>query len=119
MPSDNVFSGLKVLDMASFIAGPAATTVLSDFGADVIKVEPPGMGDPYRFFYKTPPNPTAHENYAWHLTNRNKRGIAVDLKSPRAKDIVERLVKWADVLVINFPHPVRKRLNLTYENVAP
>jgi crotonobetainyl-CoA:carnitine CoA-transferase CaiB-like acyl-CoA transferase len=45
--------------------------------------------------------------------------MAVDLKSPRATEILERLVKWADVLVINFPHPVRKRLKLTYEDVSP
>src|SRR5580704_16311894 len=109
MSVESVFSGLKVVDLASFIAGPAATTILSDFGAEVIKVEPPGTGDPYRYFYTTPPNPAARDNYAWHLTNRNKRGIAVDLKSPQAKSILERLVKWADVLVVNFPHPVRKR----------
>jgi crotonobetainyl-CoA:carnitine CoA-transferase CaiB-like acyl-CoA transferase len=119
MTVESVFTGLKVVDLASFIAGPAATTVLSDFGADVIKVEPPGIGDPYRLYYKTPPNPVAHDNYAWHLTNRNKRGIALDLKSLRAMEVVERLVKWADVLVVNFPHPVRKRLNLTYEVLAP
>ncbi|WP_263358584.1 CaiB/BaiF CoA transferase family protein [Acidicapsa ligni] len=119
MTSNNIFSGLKVLDLASFIAGPAATTVLSDFGAEVIKIEPPGMGDPYRFFYKTAPNPTTHENYAWHLTNRNKRGMALDLKSPSAAIILERLVKWADVLVTNFPHPVRKKLKLTFEDVGP
>jgi crotonobetainyl-CoA:carnitine CoA-transferase CaiB-like acyl-CoA transferase len=119
MTIESVFTGLKVVDLASFIAGPAATTVLSDFGADVIKVEPPGIGGPHRLYYKTPPNPVAHDNYAWHLTNRNKRGIALDLKSLRATEVVERLVKWADVLVVNFPHPVRKRLNLTYEVLAP
>src|ERR1700680_4139440 len=119
MAGESVFWGLKVLDFASFIAGPAATTILSDFGAEVIKVEPPGVGDPYRFLYKTPPNPASPENYAWHLTNRNKRGIALDLKSPRVKDIIERLVRWADVVVVNFPHPVRKRLKLTYEDIAP
>jgi ABC-type histidine transport system ATPase subunit len=53
------------------------------------------------------------------LANRNKQGLAVHLKSPHAREILERLVKWADVLVINFPHPVRKRLKLTYEDVAP
>ncbi|MEI9975850.1 MAG: CoA transferase [Ignavibacteriota bacterium] len=57
MSNDNVFTGLKVVDFASFIAGPAAATVLSDYGADVIKVEPPGVGDPYRFFHKTAPIP--------------------------------------------------------------
>ena len=119
MAEESIFSGLKVVDLASFLAGPGAATVLSDFGAEVIKVEPPGIGDPHRITYKIPPNPTANENYGWHLSNRNKRGMAVDLKSPHAKEILERLVKWADVLVINFPHPVRKRLKLTYEDVAP
>jgi crotonobetainyl-CoA:carnitine CoA-transferase CaiB-like acyl-CoA transferase len=119
MAVQNIFSGLKVVDLASFIAGPGAATILSDFGAEVIKVEAPGSGDPHRHTYKIPPQPNSHENYAWHLDNRNKRGMAVDLKSPHAKEILERLVKWADVLIINFPQPVRKRLKLTYEDVAP
>ena len=119
MANDNIFSGLKVVDMASFIAGPGAATILSDFGAEVVKVEPPGFGDPYRNVYKMPPQPASSDNYAWHLDNRNKRGMAIDLKSPRAPEILERLVKWADVLVINFPPPVRKRLKLTYEEIAP
>jgi formyl-CoA transferase len=117
--AENIFSGLNVVDLASFIAGPGAATILSDFGADVIKVEPPGSGDPHRHTYKIPPQPRADDNYAWHLANRNKRGLAVDLKSPHAKEILERLVKWADVLITNFPRPVRKRLKLTYEDVAP
>ena len=78
MKTDGIFSGLKVVDLASFIAGPAATTVLSDFGADVVKVEPPGIGDPYRYFFKTPPSPALAENYSWQLTNRNKRSVVVD-----------------------------------------
>jgi crotonobetainyl-CoA:carnitine CoA-transferase CaiB-like acyl-CoA transferase len=119
MASDNLFSGLKVLDFASFIAGPAATTVLSDFGADVVKVEPPGIGDPYRYLYLTPPNPRLKENYTWQLTNRNKRSLAVDLKNPKAGEVLARLVKWADVLVTNFPPRVRKGLKLNYEDVGP
>ena len=118
MATDNIFSGLKVVDLASFIAGPGAATILSDFGAEVIKIEPPGVGDPYRLVYKMPPQPSSTENYAWHLDNRNKRGMALDLKSPQAKEILKRLVKWADVLVINFPPPVRQRLKLTYEDIA-
>jgi formyl-CoA transferase len=117
--TNNIFSGLKVVDLASFLAGPGAATILSDFGAEVIKVEPPGIGDPHRFTYKIPPQPVSHENYPWQLSNRNKRGMAVDLKSPQSREILERLVKWADVLVVNFPHPVRKRLQLTYEDLEP
>src|SRR6476646_5580798 len=108
MNSDNIFSGLKVVDLASFIAGP---------GADVIKVEPP-TGDAWRNGYRIPPQPRSHDNYPWHLNNRNKRGLALDLKSPQAQDILERRVKWADVLIVNTPHPARKKLKLEYEDVA-
>src|SRR2546427_303286 len=117
MMSDNIFSGLKVVDLASFIAGPSAAVILSDFGADVIKVEPP-TGDLWRFVYKVPPQPRAKDNYLWHLNNRNKRGMAVDLKSPDAVKILERLVRWADVMIVNTPHPARKRLKLEYDDVA-
>ena len=116
---ESIFSGLKVVDFASYIAGPAATTILSDFGATVIKVEPPGTGDPYRHFYAIPPNPISEHNYAWQLTNRNKRGLALDLKSPAARDIVTRLAQWADVIVVNFPPKIKEKLGLTYEALAP
>jgi len=67
---------------------------------------------------KFPPQPRAKDNYPWHLNNRNKRGLAVDLKSPQALEILQRLVKWADVLIVNTPHPARKRLKLEYEDVT-
>src|SRR5271154_1881041 len=117
MNSDNIFSGLKVVDLASFIAGPGAAVILSDFGAEVIKVEPPS-GDLQRIVYKIPPQPRAKVNYPWHLDNRNKRGLALDLKSPRAQEVLERLVKWADVMIVNTPHPARKKLGLEYEDVV-
>ena len=115
--TDNIFSGLKVVDFASFIAGPSAAVILSDFGADVIKVEPPA-GDMWRNAHHIPPQPQAADPYPWHLTNRNKRGITLDLKSPSARPVVERLVKWADVLIVNTPHPARKRLKLEYDDLA-
>jgi crotonobetainyl-CoA:carnitine CoA-transferase CaiB-like acyl-CoA transferase len=115
----HVFSDLKVLDLASYIAGPAATTILADFGADVIKIEPPGTGDVYRFFSAMPPNPVADTNYAWQLTNRNKRSIALDLKSSEAKEVLVRLVQWADVVVVNFPPRVKAALGVTYEALSP
>ncbi|HXQ70172.1 MAG TPA: CoA transferase [Pyrinomonadaceae bacterium] len=118
MTTDNIFSGLKVVDLASFIAGPSAAVILSDFGADVIKVEPPS-GDMWRIGNKIPPQPQAKDPYQWHLANRNKRGIALDLKSPSAQQVLEKLVKWADVLIVNTPHRARKKLKLEYEDVAP
>src|ERR1700761_9579893 len=99
---ESVFADLKVVDFVSYIAGPASATILSEFGATVIKVEPPGSGDAYRQLYTLPPNPISEHNYAWQLTNRNKRSIALDLKAPEAKDVLSRLVQWADVVVINF-----------------
>ena len=117
MTNDNIFSGLKVVDFASFIAGPAAAVILSDFGADVIKVEPPS-GDMWRIANNLPPQPQSKDAYPFHLNNRNKRGIALNLKSPDAQPVIERLVKWADVFIVNTPHPARKRLKLEYDDVA-
>src|SRR4051812_26161522 len=117
MATENIFSGLKVVDLASFIAGPSAAVILSDFGADVIKVEPPS-GDTWRIGHKIPPQPQAKDAYPFHLQNRNKRGIALDLKSPSAQQVLERLVKWADVFIVNTPHPARKKLKLEYDDVV-
>jgi crotonobetainyl-CoA:carnitine CoA-transferase CaiB-like acyl-CoA transferase len=117
MTSDNIFSGLKVVDLASFIAGPSAAVILSDFGADVIKVEPPS-GDLWRIGHQIPPQPQARDAYPWHLANRNKRGITLDLKSPSASPVLEKLVKWADVLIVNTPHPARKKLRLEFDDIA-
>src|SRR6201996_1699366 len=117
MANDNIFSGLKVVDLASFIAGPSAAVILSDFGADVIKVEPPS-GDLWRIGNKLPPQPVSKDAYPWHLANRNKRSIALDLKSTSAAQVLEKLVKWADVLIVNTPHPARKKLKLEYDDVG-
>src|SRR5437667_4372656 len=117
MPNDNIFSGLKVVDFASFIAGPSAAVILSDFGADVIKVEPPS-GYLWRHGHEIPPQPQAKDAYPFQLANRNKRSITLDLKSPGAQSVLERLVRWADVFIVNTPHPARKKLKLEYEDVA-
>src|SRR3979411_2334232 len=117
MAADNIFSGLKVVALGTFIAGPGAAVILSDFGADVIKVEPPA-GDLWRHGHQIPPQPQAKDPYPLHLANRNKRGITRDLKSSSAQPILQRLVKWADVLIVNTPHPARKRLKLEYDDVV-
>jgi crotonobetainyl-CoA:carnitine CoA-transferase CaiB-like acyl-CoA transferase len=117
MTTENIFSGLKVVDFSSFVAGPAAAVILSDFGADVLKVEPPS-GDLWRHGNQVPPQPVSKDPYQFHLNNRNKRGLTLDLKSPDAQPILERLVKWADVFIVNTPHPARKKLQLEYEDVV-
>src|SRR5260370_23908144 len=117
MTEGNIFSGLKVVDLSSFIAGPGAATILSDFGADVVKVEPP-EGELWRKGQKIPPQPHSEEAYPFQLANRNKRGVAVNLKAASAQQVLERLAKWADVFIVNTPHAARKKLKLEYDDVA-
>jgi crotonobetainyl-CoA:carnitine CoA-transferase CaiB-like acyl-CoA transferase len=117
--TDGIFAGLKVIDCASFIAAPAAATVLSDFGADVIKIEPPGEGDLYRTLHTRPGSPKSPRDYAWMLDSRNKRGLALDLKAPGGHDVLQRLVKTADVFITNMPLPVRRRLKIAHADLAP
>jgi crotonobetainyl-CoA:carnitine CoA-transferase CaiB-like acyl-CoA transferase len=114
-----IFEGLKVIDCASFIAAPAAATVLSDFGAEVIKIEPPGTGDPYRHLPKMPGQPSGDLNYAWMLESRNKRSLALDLSKPDGQAVLRRLVTEADVFITNFPPNVRQRLRITYDDLGP
>jgi formyl-CoA transferase len=112
-------AGLTVLDVSSFIAAPAAAVMLGDFGADVIKVEPPGAGDPHRNSYLNPNYPRSDVNFPWQLDGRNKRSVALDLKHPAGRAAFDRLLARADVMIVNFPAPVRERLRLRYEDVAP
>lgn len=114
-----IFEGLKVLDCASFIAAPAAATVLSDFGAEVIKIEPPGAGDPYRNLPNLPSYPASSNNYAWILEARNKKSLALDLAKPEGQQILRRLVGDADVFITNFPPAVRGRLGISYAELGP
>ena len=114
-----IFEGLKVLDCASFIAAPAAATVLADFGAEVIKIEPPGSGDPYRHLPKLPGYPVSPHNFAWMLESRNKRSLALDLGKPEGQAVLHRLAAEADVFITNYPPAVRGRLGITYAELAP
>jgi crotonobetainyl-CoA:carnitine CoA-transferase CaiB-like acyl-CoA transferase len=114
--TDSLFTGLKVIDCASWVAGPAAETMLSDFGADVIKIEPPDAGDPWR---ASSPIPGKKVDYYWQLTSRNKRSLALDLKHPDEQAVLYRLVASADVFITNFPLPVRDRLRMAPADLTP
>ena len=114
-----IFDGLKVLDCASFIAAPAAATVLSDFGADVIKIEPPLTGDPYRNLPNLPGYPHSEHNFAWMLEARNKKSLALDLSKPEGQVVLHRLAAQADVFITNYPPQVRERLGITHAHLAP
>lgn len=112
-----MFSGLRVLDAASFVAAPAAATILADFGADVIKIEPPVGGDPMRTFHLAPGlTPTEHA-YFWTVLARNKRSVALDLKLAEEREKLYALVRTADVFITNMPLKARERLGITWDDL--
>jgi crotonobetainyl-CoA:carnitine CoA-transferase CaiB-like acyl-CoA transferase len=112
-------AGIRVLDVASFIAAPVAATVLGDYGADVIKVEPPGEGDPNRTIAIVAAGyPKSPVSYPWHLDSRGKRSLAIDLKNENARAAFDRIIASADVLITNYPLAARVRLRLDYDAVA-
>jgi crotonobetainyl-CoA:carnitine CoA-transferase CaiB-like acyl-CoA transferase len=105
--------GIHVLDLSRVLAGPYATMMLGDLGADVIKVEQPNGGDDTRLW--GPPfmsTATGRESTYFLATNRNKRSITVDLKDPDERPFIEQMVRWADVIVENFRPGVMDRLDL-------
>ena len=112
-----IFQGLKVIDCGSFIAAPAAATILSDFGADVIKIEPPG-GDSLRSLSRMPGHPKSDQNYPWLVSSRNKRSLEMDLGKPEARAVLTRLVARSDIFITNFPSSVRKKLGVTYHALS-
>ncbi|HVZ06292.1 CaiB/BaiF CoA transferase family protein [Rhodopila sp.] len=116
--TEPLFAGLRVIDCASYVAAPAATTVLADFGAEVIKIEPPGGGDPWRSQYKRPGMPDADHNHPWLMDNRNKKGLVLDLKSPNGLQVLHRLLARSDIFVTNTPLPGRARLGIRYRDLA-
>lgn len=107
-------AGIRVLDFSHFIAGPYATMMLADFGADVLKVEAPGRGDDFRHYPPVDAEMPA-QGASFFFANRNKRSVALDLKNPRAQEIVKQLVAASDVLVENFSTGVMQRFGLDWE----
>jgi len=97
-PASGPLAGLKVLELGQLIAGPFAAKTLADFGADVVKIETPGAGDPLRKWRLLKDGTSVW----WQVQSRNKRSVALDLKDPAAQDIVRRLATDADVLIENF-----------------
>lgn len=105
-------TGITVLDLSAYIAGPYGCSLLADLGAEVIKIEPPS-GDTLRQYPSTLPG----ESRAFLGVNRSKRGLVLDLKKPEGLEVLLRLVKDADVLVHNFRPSVPGRLGIDYESL--
>src|SRR5260370_7938891 len=105
-------TGLKVIDLSHVMAGPTCTMLLADMGADVIKVERVPGGDDARRM--TPPA-IASESAAFLIMNRNKRGIALDLKTEAGRTVLSRLLQNADVLLENYRRGAMERMGFGYE----
>ncbi|MBI2234555.1 MAG: CoA transferase [Micavibrio aeruginosavorus] len=114
-------AGLRVLDLSRVLAGPACTQILGDLGADIIKVERPGVGDDTRK-WGPPFLKDAHGNdtkeSAYYLScNRNKRSIAIDMHSPEGQDLIHRMLEKSDILIENFKAGDLKKYGLDYDSV--
>jgi crotonobetainyl-CoA:carnitine CoA-transferase CaiB-like acyl-CoA transferase len=113
-----IYSGLRVIELGSFVAGPACATIFGDLGADVLKIEQPGAGDPWRHQWKRPEMPQANVNFLWLLTGRGKRSIAIDLKTADGRELLHRLCRDADVFVTNLPLPSRAGVGADYDTLS-
>lgn len=106
--------GIKIVDMTRTLAGPFATMMLGDLGAEVIKIERPGSGDEARQF--TPPS-WGEESCYYLSSNRNKRSVTVDIKSEKGQEIIKKLVADSDVFVENFKTDSLEKIGLGYEDL--
>ena len=113
----NIFTGLKVIDCATYIAAPAAATALGDFGAEVIKIERPPYGDPYRYIGLVPGMAVSEHPYCWILENRSKRSIALDFGKESARQVLYKLVETADVFITNYQPQLLRKFQLEYETL--
>lgn len=107
--------GLKVLDIGMLIAGPFGASLLADFGADVIKVEQPNVGDPIRQAGK---GTADGRSMAWVNAGRNKRSITLDLRQQEGQELFKKLVEWADILIENFKPNTLESWNLGYDTLS-
>lgn len=112
-----ILGGIRVVELATYIFAPAAAMIMADFGADVVKVEAPGDGDPNRRLHMVPPLPACETEYCFLLDGRGKRCLALDLKQESGREAMLRLLKTADVFVTNFRPSVLARLKLAYDDL--
>jgi crotonobetainyl-CoA:carnitine CoA-transferase CaiB-like acyl-CoA transferase len=117
--AEGILSGIRVIDCGTYIAAPAAAVVLSDFGADVIKIERPPYGDPYRYLSLVPGMPVSPTLYCWILEGRNKRSLALDLTDAAARDVLLKLASSADVFLTNYQPSLVRKFRIGYEDLAP
>ena len=118
MTDTYLLDGIRVVELATFVFGPAAGTILGDFGAEVVHIEHPQIGDAYRHLPQLRPLPECADNYCWILTARGKKSIALDVRSREGHDVALDLVRGADVFITNLHPSVLEKLGMRYEDVS-
>ncbi|WP_210602575.1 CaiB/BaiF CoA transferase family protein [Brevibacterium oceani] len=108
-------SGVRVLDISTIIAGPLAATLLGEFGAEIIKIEQPGIGDPARGY----PPFDGDQSAAWTMHGRNKKSVTLDLHHDDASEIVGKLAAGADIVVTNFRPATLKKFRIDFDDLLP
>src|SRR5690606_25569644 len=112
--SDMALSGVKVLELGSLVAGPYASALLAQFGAEVIKIEPPKTGDPLRKWRKL------HDGTSlwWYTQSRNKKSVTLDLKAPEGQEIIRKLAAEADIVIENFRPGTLEKWGIGWEQLS-
>lgn len=118
-PTPPLLAGIRVVEVGTMVFVPSTCAALADFGAEVIKIEPPGQGDLNRHYHKLPGMPVSDLPYTFQADNRNKKSVSLDVKSPAGYDALCRLIATADVFATNYRPSAIARLRLTYDDLKP
>ena len=115
VPTEGPLAGVRVIEAGQLLAGPFCGQLLGDLGAEVIKIEPPGAGDPMRLWGREKPH---GQSLWWPVVARNKKSVVLDLRRPESQEVVRRLAAVSDVLIENFRPGTLERWNLGYDVLA-
>lgn len=117
MSETNLLSGIRVIDCGTYIAGPAAATILSDFGAEVIKIERPPYGDVFRYLSTLPGMPLSEHLFCWILDGRNRKSMILNLEDEGAREALLKLVQTADIFITNYQPALVQKFRVSYDEL--
>jgi crotonobetainyl-CoA:carnitine CoA-transferase CaiB-like acyl-CoA transferase len=114
---ESILTGLRVIDAATYIAAPSAAAILADFGADVIKIERPPHGDPFRYLHLSAGMPASDVPYPFLVDNRSKRSLALDLSRKEGREVLLKLAAGADIFLTNYQPALIRKFGLDWEQL--
>jgi len=119
MDTKLILDGIRVVEAATMVFVPSAAAIMSDFGAEVIKIEGPGAPDPHRNGHQFPGMPISEIPYVFEVDNRNKKGLVLNLKDEEGYAVFEKLIAATDVFMTNYRPAALKKLRISYEDLKP